>query len=120
MEKKLMSLSWSLGVLGLVVLFAAASSVHAITCQDAIMALMPCQKFLTGFAYKPCALCCKAMANVNAAANTTQERRDLCTCFQQAGPALGVMPDKAKQLPQFCGLTVSVPMDPNIDCSTVN
>ncbi|XP_021295163.1 non-specific lipid-transfer protein AP10-like [Herrania umbratica] len=118
MEKILMSLSWSLGVLGLVVLFATASSVHAITCRDAIMALMPCQKFLMGFAFKPSAPCCSAVGNVTAAANTTQAQRDLCTCFEMAGPALGVMPDKAEQLPQLCGVTVSVPIDPNIDCST--
>ncbi|XVE72154.1 hypothetical protein DITRI_Ditri11bG0016200 [Diplodiscus trichospermus] len=117
MERKFMGLSWSLGVLGLVMILVAKSeSVDAITCQEAITTLLPCQPFLTDAAPAPIAPCCVAVANVNAAATTTSVRRELCHCFEKAAPAFGVKPEKAKQLPQLCGVTVSVPLDPSIDC----
>ncbi|XVF27971.1 hypothetical protein REPUB_Repub14bG0155300 [Reevesia pubescens] len=118
MEKKMMGLSWFLGVFGLVALVATADySVQALTCQQAITTLLPCQPFLTGVAPAPIDPCCFAVVNVNAEATTTQARRDLCQCFKKAAPAFGVKPDKAKQLPQLCGVTVPVPIDPSVNCN---
>ncbi|XVE51037.1 hypothetical protein DITRI_Ditri02bG0006300 [Diplodiscus trichospermus] len=119
MEKKLMGLSCSLGViLGLLVLVSTAKSVQAMTCEEAIAALMPCQSFLTTPAPSPTLACCKAVANVNAAASTTQSRRELCECFEKYAPAYGVKPEKAKQLPVLCAVHVPVPIDPSVDCKT--
>ncbi|XVF27970.1 hypothetical protein REPUB_Repub14bG0155200 [Reevesia pubescens] len=116
MENKFMGLSWSLGVLGLLVLVSTANSVHAMTCQQAIEALIPCSPFLTGPAPSPTLACCSAVANVNAAANTTQMRRKLCECFEKKGPVYGVKPEKAKQLPGLCVVPVPVPIDPSVNC----
>ncbi|GMI85529.1 lipid transfer protein 4 [Hibiscus trionum] len=119
MEKKCMGLSWSLGVLGLfMILVAKPKSVDAMSCQEALTALMPCQPYLTGGAAGPVPPCCQAVADINAAATTTLARRELCRCFEKAGPSLGVIPDKAKQLPQKCGISVPVPIDPTINCDT--
>ncbi|XWS75531.1 hypothetical protein CRYUN_Cryun01aG0097900 [Craigia yunnanensis] len=112
-----MGLSWSLGIFGLIMILVAKSkSVDAITCQQAITTLLPCQPFLTGTAPAPIVPCCLAVAKVNAAATTTLARRELCRCFEKYAPALGVMPEKAKQLPQLCGVSVPVPIDPSINC----
>ncbi|KAK8541747.1 hypothetical protein V6N13_137659 [Hibiscus sabdariffa] len=119
MEKKFMGLSWSLGALGLImILFVKSKSVDAISCQDALTALMPCKPYLTAGAPTPTPSCCQAVATINAAATTTLARRELCRCFEKAGPALGVIPDKAKLLPQKCGISVPVPIDPKINCDT--
>ncbi|XVF71503.1 hypothetical protein PTKIN_Ptkin12aG0043000 [Pterospermum kingtungense] len=117
MEKKFMSLSWSLGVFVLImILISKSKSVDAISCQEAIVSLQPCQPFLTGATTSPVILCCENLAKVNAAASTTSARRDLCKCFKQTAPAAGVKPDRAKQLPQLCAVNIPVPIDPSIDC----
>ncbi|XVF71500.1 hypothetical protein PTKIN_Ptkin12aG0042600 [Pterospermum kingtungense] len=117
MEKKLMSLPWSLGVLGLIMILVSKSKpVDAITCQEAVVSLQPCLPFLTATAPSPIPLCCVAVANVDAAATTTAIRRELCKCFKQVAPSAGVKPDRAKQLPQLCGVSVPVPIDPSINC----
>ncbi|KAE8684671.1 putative Nonspecific lipid-transfer protein [Hibiscus syriacus] len=119
MEKKLVSFSWSLGVLAFIMILAVKSkSVDAMSCEDALTALMPCRPFLTTGVDSPDPPCCQAVATVTASATTTLARRELCRCFEKAGPALGVIPDKAKQLPQKCGISVPVPIDPTINCDT--
>ncbi|WRX27521.1 hypothetical protein QQP08_020008 [Theobroma cacao] len=53
-----------------------------------------------------------------AAASTTEARRDLCECFEKNAPGYGVKPEKAKLLPGLCGVTVPVPIDPSVNCTT--
>ncbi|MBA0674356.1 hypothetical protein Goari_015959, partial [Gossypium aridum] len=50
MGKKFMGFSWSLvGVLVFImILVAKPKSVDAITCQEALVSLIPCRPFLTG------------------------------------------------------------------------
>ncbi|XP_021294985.1 non-specific lipid-transfer protein 1-like [Herrania umbratica] len=114
-----MGLSWYLGVVGLVVLVSTASSVHGMTCQQALTELSPCGPFLRDMAPSPAAPCCTAVSDVNAAASTTQARRDLCECFEKNASAYGVKPEKAKLLPGLCGVTVPVPIDPTVNCKTI-
>ncbi|KAK8611564.1 hypothetical protein V6N13_131611 [Hibiscus sabdariffa] len=119
MEKKFMGGSWYLGVLGIVmILFVKSNCVDAISCQDALTTLMPCQPYLTTEAPTPTPPCCQAVSTISAAATTTLARRELCRCFEKAAPALGVIPDKAKLLPQKCGVSVPVPIDPKLNCDT--
>ncbi|KAI5409630.1 hypothetical protein KIW84_055170 [Lathyrus oleraceus] len=63
--------------------------------------------------------CCDGANTLNQKANTTPIRRDVCNCLKPAASRFGVKPDKSKQLPQLCNITLSVPFDPNIDCNTV-
>ncbi|KAK6265054.1 Bifunctional inhibitor/plant lipid transfer protein/seed storage helical domain - like 10 [Theobroma cacao] len=116
--KKTMGLSWYLGVVGLVVLVSTASSVHGMTCQQALTELIPCRPFLIAVAPSPTAPCCTGVSDVKAAASTTEARRDLCECFEKNAPAYGVKPEKAKLLPGLCGVTVPVPIDPSVNCAT--
>ncbi|KAF5728887.1 non-specific lipid-transfer protein-like [Tripterygium wilfordii] len=53
-------------------------------------------------------------------AATKKMRQQLCTCFKNASKSFGVLPEKAKQVPQLCNVNVPVPIDPNIDCSKIN
>lgn len=104
---------------GLVILVVAgsASRVHAMSCSQAVTTLMPCLPFAVGSDPKPTAPCCLGVKTVNDQATTKEDRRALCECFKKAAPALGVKPEKVKQLPDLCGIKVPVPIDPNIDCN---
>lgn len=50
-------------------------------------------------------------------ANTTQIRRDFCECVKRAAAQLGFKPERAKQIPDFCGIELKFSIDPNVDCS---
>lgn len=91
-----------------------------ITCQQAITDLMPCQPFLISKAgaRNPSFACCLGAQNVFQQANTTQNRRDLCECLKKAAAQLGVKTERAKQIAPFCKIALTVPIDPNVDCST--
>ncbi|GLT48951.1 hypothetical protein SLA2020_225390 [Shorea laevis] len=120
MARKMMSCgSWFLWILGLGIILAMVSNrcVHAvISCQDALVALLPCKPFVTSGSPSPSAPCCEGMSKLNAEASTTEERRELCRCLKDAAHDIGIMPKRAKELPQKCGVNISVPIDPNIDC----
>lgn len=112
-----MSFFGSLWFFGLTIMTLVSKSkyVHAaITCQDAVTQLQPCLPFLTGEADSPVFLCCQNVAKINDAASTTEIRRNLCKCFKKIAPAIGVKPDRAKQLPQLCAVDVPVPIDRSV------
>ncbi|EEF37792.1 Nonspecific lipid-transfer protein precursor, putative [Ricinus communis] len=119
MEKKVMILMGMWAMLLVLLMMSNAMSVHGISCTEAVAAMNPCLPFLIGAQASPVAPCCLAVQNVNQEASTKEIRRELCDCFKKAGPALGVKPDKAKQLPDLCHVQVPVPIDPTIDCSKV-
>ncbi|XP_059636534.1 non-specific lipid-transfer protein-like [Cornus florida] len=115
MEKKMMSSS--LFVLGLVVLAMATTPVvNGITCQDAVSKLLPCQGYLVGF-FPISVPCCQSAQSLNQLVTNRDDRKAVCECFKKVAPAVGVNPDKAKQLPQLCNITLSVPIDFNTDCT---
>ncbi|GLT44967.1 hypothetical protein SLA2020_188380 [Shorea laevis] len=122
MARKMMSCgSWFLWILGLGIILAMVGNrcVHAvISCQDALVALLPCKPFVTGGSPSPSAPCCEGVSKLNAEASTTEEHRELCRCLKDAAHDIGVMLERAKELPQKCGVNISMPIDPNIDCDT--
>jgi hypothetical protein len=117
MEKKMKD--WSVLAFGLAILvFNASPSDATITCNEAITYLFPCQPFLVGFGPgTPSSTCCMGAEDVFEQANTTKTRRVLCECFKQAATEIGVLPERAQLLPQFCKIHVSVPIDANVNCS---
>ncbi|KAI8001463.1 Sugar transport protein 8 [Camellia lanceoleosa] len=118
-ERKDMAMKKMMGesvcVLGLVmvVLAAIASSMTvnaAITCQEAITKMLPCQQYLVGNSGITVP-CCNQMA-----ASIT-DHQTVCRCFKQVGPSLVVQVDKAKQLPSLCEIDIhGIPIDYTVDC----
>ncbi|GLT34120.1 hypothetical protein SLA2020_086600 [Shorea laevis] len=84
----------------------------AISCQDALVALLPCKPFVTGGSPSPSAPCCEGVSKLNAEASTTEEHQELCRCLKDAAHGIGVIPEKAKELPQKCGVNISCPLTP--------
>lgn len=106
-------------VLGLLVTTFDASQIDSITCSDAISSMLPCLPFLEGSAPAvPSTDCCAGAKNVFQKADTTPVRRDLCNCFKSAATKFGVNPDRIKQLPHLCGITLSFSLNPKGNCSS--
>ncbi|OAY34866.1 non-specific lipid-transfer protein 2 [Manihot esculenta] len=106
---------WALASVLLLVI-GSGNTVQGITCIEALTELAPCTPFAGGTAPSPNPLCCSPVQNVNKEATTTEIRRQLCLCFQQAGSSAHINLQKLKQIPDLCHLQIPDPIDPT-DCS---
>ncbi|THG18467.1 hypothetical protein TEA_013759 [Camellia sinensis var. sinensis] len=112
--KKMMGESVCVLGLVMVVLAAIASSMTinaAITCQEAITKMLPCQQYLVGNSGITVP-CCQGVQALNQMVASITDRQTVCRCFKQVGPSLGVKVDKAKQLPSLCEIDIhGIPID---------
>ncbi|KAK7401126.1 hypothetical protein VNO78_12442 [Psophocarpus tetragonolobus] len=95
----------------------SSSQSDDISCSQAIPLLFPCRLYLIGSA-DISSDCCVAVNTVNQLANTTEIRRNLCACFKSVANIIGVVPEKSRQLPQLCNISLSFPIDPSLDCNS--
>ncbi|KAL5209776.1 hypothetical protein ABZP36_005399 [Zizania latifolia] len=105
--------------LGMVLAAAVVLVAAAVTCGDAVNALVPCGPFLVGAAGgdQPGATCCSSARALRSMAGTADARRALCRCLEQSGPSFGVLPDRARRLPALCKLGLAIPVGAGTDCS---
>ncbi|RWR71828.1 non-specific lipid-transfer-like protein [Cinnamomum micranthum f. kanehirae] len=102
----------------MMVVMLVVTATEAVSCGDAVSALIPCGSFLIGSGPpKPSAECCQSAQTLNKMAATLATRRALCQCLKQTGPSFGVKPERAKQLPPLCKLKLNIPVSPNVDCN---
>ncbi|KAL7212310.1 hypothetical protein ACSBR2_015065 [Camellia fascicularis] len=93
--------------------------IATITCQDAILKILPCEQYLLGNG-DITVPCCQGAQNLNQMANSTADRRAVCACFKQVGPSVRVNVDRAKKLPDLCKIDLRrITIDFTIDCSTI-
>lgn len=107
--------------LGILVVFAltATSNVNAVECQTAISAVATCRDFLVGAGpAQPSAECCMGVQALVKMGNSTEARRELCQCFKDAAPSLGIKYDRAKLLPSLCHVKIGFKIRPDIDCKS--
>ncbi|RHN67657.1 putative plant lipid transfer protein/Par allergen [Medicago truncatula] len=106
-------------VLGMLVATLDARQIDDVSCPSALFSLLPCLPFWQGVGpATPTSYCCAGITDLNQKANTTQIRRDVCNCLKPAASRFGVNPDRSKQLPTLCNITLNVPFDPTVDCNT--
>ncbi|KAG8385773.1 hypothetical protein BUALT_Bualt03G0080100 [Buddleja alternifolia] len=107
-----------MGCRTLLIMALATSRVSAISCTEAVTKLMPCQPFLLGTASSVTVPCCQGAVSLSQLIGSKPgELKSTCECLKQAAASMGVNVDRAKQLPQLCNITVTVPIDPNVDCN---
>ncbi|XP_011000331.1 PREDICTED: non-specific lipid-transfer protein-like [Populus euphratica] len=100
------------------VLNLGAAIVNAISCTDAISTLSPCVPFLIGLPPTPSDACCAAAQKLDKLASTSPaQRKNLCKCFVEAIKIFPVNLEKVQRLPKLCKLHVTLPSNPNVDCS---
>lgn len=114
------SIAWALSVLTLLVFACIARPTDAISCGDAVGALIPCGSFLMGGgAPRPSAQCCQGAQSLNKLATSPVDRRTVCECFVKSGPSFGVKPERVKLLPSLCKLKLALPVNSKTDCKNV-
>ncbi|KAL6284021.1 hypothetical protein ACE6H2_014950 [Prunus campanulata] len=102
MEMKLMG--WSLIVFGLVVMVLNnACPANGITCQEALMTLMPCEPYLVGSGPgSPAVPCCAGVQTLVSEATSTEIRRNLCECLKTAAAGMKIDPARLNAIPEYC------------------
>jgi hypothetical protein len=89
-----------------------------IACPDVFNDLEPCLSFLQGGTSSPSGQCCAGVRALYAAADTTADRRATCVCLKMAYNQVHAQLSAARALPGDCGLSLSYPITPDIDCNT--
>ncbi|KAL1803291.1 hypothetical protein ACET3Z_031938 [Daucus carota] len=89
-----------------------------------------CNVYTRGDQPEPSGECCNAYRALRATAKTRAERRQLCSCVQEATSQSrynrGATANPAARIPRFdslsekCGLPFLFSVDPEFDCKTVN
>ncbi|KAI3761976.1 hypothetical protein L1987_52399 [Smallanthus sonchifolius] len=92
---------------------------EAITCPDVVHLLEPCFNYLRIGGIPP-PDCCNGLKTLQAQTPTTSDRQTACNCAKSAAITYKIREDTAKDLPDKCGITISVPVSPTVDCSTVS
>ncbi|GKD39514.1 non-specific lipid-transfer protein AP10-like protein [Tanacetum coccineum] len=92
---------------------------EAISCLEVNHLLEPCLDFLRSGGTVPKA-CCDGLQGLKDECQSKADRQTACSCAKGAAIALGIRQDLAESLPNRCGVLVTVPISPTVDCSTVN
>ncbi|XP_059309530.1 non-specific lipid-transfer protein 1-like [Lycium ferocissimum] len=110
----------SIFISGLVVLalIIAISSVNGNDlCPNTIVKLLPCRGFLMGKGdiSVPCCNGVKGLMKM-ATSDDDLKLQNMCECLKKEALAIGVIQERAKQIPELCNINLSIPIDPNVDC----
>ncbi|XP_062203426.1 non-specific lipid-transfer protein 3-like [Phragmites australis] len=105
----------------LAALVVAETASAAVSCGDVTSAVAPCLGYAMGRASAPSAACCSGVRSLNSKASSAADRQAACSCLKSmAGRLGGATMGNAASIPSKCGVSVSVPISANVDCSKVN
>ncbi|XP_062213156.1 non-specific lipid-transfer protein 1-like [Phragmites australis] len=97
---------------------AEGAGAGAVSCGDAVNALIPCGTFLVGAgAAVPSDSCCRGAMALRRMGGTADARRAICRCLEQSGPSFGVLPERARLLPARCNISLGIPINTHTDCN---
>ncbi|KAL3537251.1 hypothetical protein ACH5RR_000617 [Cinchona calisaya] len=102
----------------LVLLFTAPTSDAEITCNDVVKKIGPCIEYLRTGSGMPPPPCCDGVKELAASATNTQDKQATCTCLKNQSKNLNIKAELAQALPGNCGISLSYPISPNVDCTT--
>lgn len=107
----------ALACLVLVLTLPWPSRAANIQCSDVVKDLSPCVKYLSSGTGAPPKECCSGVNNLATAAATPEDRRTVCGCIQSAVKRMQPNAAAAKGLAGSCGISLTVDVSPNTDCS---
>ncbi|KAK7243654.1 hypothetical protein RIF29_38462 [Crotalaria pallida] len=111
-----MKYSSALAALVLLILLASTSEA-TISCSDVVKDLKPCISYLVSGSGKPPAACCSGAKALASAASTSEDKKAACNCIKSTSKSITIKSDLAQALPGNCGISLSISISPNADCS---
>ncbi|XWS71948.1 hypothetical protein CRYUN_Cryun03dG0182400 [Craigia yunnanensis] len=101
-------------------LMAAPYVSATISCEQVTNWLTPCITYGLFGGTVPSA-CCAGINTLNAASNTTEDRRAQCNCVKEGAAKIpGLNYDRVNELPGKCGTTCPYKLSHDLDCSKAN
>ncbi|XP_071731075.1 non-specific lipid-transfer protein AP10-like [Rutidosis leptorrhynchoides] len=92
---------------------------ESITCLDVDGFLAPCLPCLRQGGEPP-KECCNGLKGLEAACRTKSDRQIACNCCKTAAITFQIREQFAEVLPDKCGVHISIPISPTVDCSSVS
>lgn len=89
---------------------------EAISCGDLANMISPCLGYLQSGG-SPTKQCCDGARKVQGATHSQADRRTACNCAKSAAGQFKVRQDTASNLPGKCGISTTIPINPNVDCN---
>lgn len=105
------------------VTFGPKAEAAVTSCGPVVTSLYPCVSYImNGGNTVPAAQCCNGIRNLNTMAQTTNDRRAVCTCIKNAVSQSGfsytnLNLNLAAGLPRKCGVNIPYQISPNTDCN---
>ncbi|KAK9050027.1 hypothetical protein SSX86_016173 [Deinandra increscens subsp. villosa] len=102
------------------VVMALATMVHpseALGCNDVTGPLSACITYLRSGAGTPTKACCDGAKKLQGNIRSQADRRAACNCAKGAAGRLKVRADAASALPGKCGISTTIPINPNVNCN---
>ncbi|CAN4126924.1 unnamed protein product [Withania somnifera] len=86
-------------------------------CPNTIVKLLPCKSFLMGKG-DISGHCCNGVKGLMKMATFDNDLklRSICECLKKEASAIGVIQERAMQIPQLCNIKLSIPIGPNVNC----
>ncbi|MCD7460117.1 hypothetical protein HAX54_042909 [Datura stramonium] len=110
----------ALAVMALILLLIAPASEGAITCGTVLSTIRPCISYLQGAGGKPPQPCCSGCQSLASATANAPDRQAACTCLKNAAQKININAQLAQSLPKNCGISLSFPISPSVDCTKIN
>lgn len=104
-------------IMALIVLLIAPASEGAITCGTVISSIKPCLSYLQGTGGNPPKPCCAGCQSLASSATTAPDKQAACTCLKNASQKIKINSQLAQNLPKSCGISLSFPISPTVDCT---
>ncbi|KAG0519990.1 hypothetical protein BDA96_08G034400 [Sorghum bicolor] len=114
----------TVAVLAALLLASSEPASAAVSCSDVTSSVAPCLGYAMGTTASPSPACCTGVRSLNSRASSTADRQATCACLKsmtsRLGGGGGVSMGNAASIPSKCGVSVGVPISPNVDCSKIN
>ncbi|KAI4383478.1 hypothetical protein MLD38_009312 [Melastoma candidum] len=95
------------------------SSGSAVQCSDVLKYLRPCVQYLKNGSGMPPSDCCAGATSLSNAATSSDDKKTVCNCIKNAAQKINPQAQLAQSLAQNCGITLPVPVSPNVDCTKI-
>ncbi|CAK9162901.1 unnamed protein product [Ilex paraguariensis] len=96
--------------------FMATPSEATVTCGQVEASLSQCIEYLIRGG-TPTGQCCAGVKNLKDLTQSQPDRQAACECLKKAATDHpNIKPDAASDLPKKCGVPISVPISPTVNC----
>ncbi|KAE9590487.1 putative plant lipid transfer protein/Par allergen [Lupinus albus] len=101
----------------MLLILVVSTSEATLSCSDVIKDLKPCISYLVSGSGKPPEACCIGAKALASSATNSEDKKAACNCIKSTAKSITLNSQLAQSLPGNCGISLSITISPNADCS---